>query len=75
MTQEAPTRPPVRRVILDLLAEHGSVTDALLVAATHAETDAAPHLIRETLDQMDRHGTIYNATGDETRPRWKATRL
>lgn len=75
MTQETPERPPVRRVVRGLLVDHGSVTDPLLVAATHAETNAAPSRIRETLGRMERNGIIYNATGDETRPRWKATQL
>ena len=74
MTQETTHRPPIRRTVLDLLAEYGSVTDDLLVAATHAHTDAAPWIIRATIDRMERHGHIYNATGDETRPRWKVTR-
>lgn len=74
MTQEEPERPPVRRVVLDKIAEHGSVTDELLVAMTHAETDAAAWMIRATIGRLERHGHIYNATGDESRPRWKVTR-
>ena len=75
MTQETPHRPPVRRVVLGLLSDYGSVTDDLLVAMTHAETNAAAWTIRATLKRMERHGTIYNATGDDTRPRWKVTHL
>ena len=74
MTQETPERPPIRRVVLGLLSDYGSVNDDLLVAMTHAETNAGASMIRATIKRMERHGTIYNATGDETRPRWKVTR-
>jgi len=74
MTQEEPHRPPVRRVVLGLLSDYGSVTDDLLVAMTHAETDAAAWMIRTTIKRMERHGAIYNTTGDDTAPRWKVTR-
>jgi len=74
MTQETPHRPPVRKVVLDTLAEYGSIDDDLLVAVTHAETDAAAWMIRTTIKRMERHGVIYNSSGDETSPRWKVTR-
>lgn len=74
MTQETPERPPVRRVVLGLLSDYGTVTDDLLVAATHAETDAAPWMIRATIERLEQHGAIYNASGDATNPRWKVTR-
>lgn len=74
MIQEESERPPVRRVVLGLLADYGSVTDELLVAMTHAETDAAAWMIRATIGRLEKHGHIYNASGDETRPRWKVTR-
>ena len=33
-------RPPLRRVIRGLISDYGSITDDLLVAMTHAETEA-----------------------------------
>jgi len=74
MTQESPERPPVRKVIRETLSEHGSVTDDLLVATVHDKSDAAAWMIRATLDRMEQHGAIYNASGDDTSPRWKLTR-
>jgi len=74
MTQESPERPPVRKVIREALSEHGSVTDDLLVATVHDTTDAAPWMIRATIDRMERYGVIYNASGDKMSPRWKLTR-
>ena len=74
MTQETPERPPIRRVALGLISDYGSVSDDLLVAMTHAETTADAETIRETIDRLERNGTIYNASGDATAPRWKVTR-
>ena len=74
MTQESPERPSVRRVALGLIDDYGSVTDDLLVAMTHTETTADPETIRETIDRLERNGTIYNASADATAPRWKVTR-
>lgn len=71
MTQESPERPPVRRVVIDHLHEYGSIGDDLLVALSHAETDAAPWMIRTTIRRLEKCGTIYNASGDDTSPRWK----
>ena len=74
MTDETPHRPPVRRVIRGLISDYGSVADDLLVAMTHAETDAAPDTIRDVVDALESQGEIYNASGDATAPRWKVTR-
>ena len=74
MTQETPERPSVRRVALGLIDDYGSVTDDLLVAMTHTETTADVETIRETIDRLERNGTIYNASADATAPRWKVTR-
>jgi len=74
MTQETPERPAVRRVVLGLLSDYGSVSQPLLVAMTHDETDAAAWMIRATIDRLEKHGHIYNASGDRTKPRWKVTR-
>ena len=74
MTEEIPHRPPVRRVIRGLISDYGSVADDLLVAMTHAETDAAPDTIRDVVDALESQGEIYNASGDATAPRWKVTR-
>ena len=74
MTQDTPERPSVRRVALGLIDDYGSVTDDLLVAMTHTETTADVETIRETIDRLERNGTIYNASGDATAPRWKVTR-
>ena len=74
MTSETPERPPVRRVVLGLLSDYGSMTDNLLVEAVHAETDAAAWMIRATIQRLEKHGHIYNASGDDTSPRWKVTR-
>jgi len=41
---------------------------------THDETDAAAWMIRATIDRLEKHGHIYNASGDRTEPRWKVTR-
>ena len=73
MTDEIPHRPPVRRVVVDTLSDAGSVTDDLLVATVHDEADAAPWMIRATIERMERAGVIYNASGDEMDPRWKLT--
>ena len=74
MTQDTPERPSVRRVALGLIDDFGSVTDDLLVAMTHTETTADVETIRETIDRLERNGTIYNASADATAPRWKVTR-
>lgn len=74
MTSETTGRPSVRRTVLDTLADAGSVTDDLLVATAHAETDAAPWIIRTTIARLEKTGEIYNATGDDENPRWKVTR-
>ena len=74
MTQDTPERPSVRRVALGLIDDYGSVTDDLLVAMTHTETTADVETIRETIDRLERNGTIYNASADATAPRWKVTR-
>ena len=73
MTDETPHRPPVRRVIRGLISDYGSVADDLLVAMTHAETDAAPDTIRDVVGELEADGEIYNASGDATAPRWKVT--
>ena len=67
-------RPPIRRVIRGLISDYGSVADDLLVAMTHAETDAPPDTIRDVVDALESQGEIYNASGDATAPRWKVTR-
>ena len=67
-------RPPLRRVIRGLISDYGSVTDDLLVAMTHAETDTAPDTIRDVVSELEAGGEIYNASGDATAPRWKVTR-
>ena len=67
-------RPPLRRVIRGLISDYGSITDNLLVAMTHAETDTAPDTIRDVVDALEADGEIYNASGDATAPRWKVTR-
>ena len=67
-------RPPIRRVIRGLISDYGSVTDDLLVAMTHAETDTAPDTIRDVVAELEADGEIYNASGDTTAPRWKVTR-
>ena len=67
-------RPPLRRVIRGLISDYGSVNDDLLVAMTHAETDAAPGTIRDVVGELEADGEIYNASGDATAPRWKVTR-
>lgn len=74
MTQETPIRPPIRRVALGLLSDYGLVSGDLLVAMTHAETGAPAEAIRETIDRLERKGTIYNAAGDADDPEWKVTR-
>lgn len=77
MTAESPDRPPVRRVVRGLLADYGQtwgVSTPLLVAMTHAETDADPWMIRATLERMERHGAIYDARGDADAHAWKVTR-
>jgi len=74
MTSETPERPPVRRVVLGLLSDYGSMTDNLLVEAAHAETNAAAWMIRATIKRLEKNGHIYNASGDDTSPRWKVTR-
>ena len=73
-TRTVTYRPPIRRVIRGLISDYGSVTDDLLVAMTHAETTADAETIRETIDRLERNGTIYNVSGDATAPRWKVTR-
>ena len=67
-------RPPLRRVIRGLISDYGSVNDDLLVAMTHAETDAPPDTIRDVVGELEADGEIYNASGDATAPRWKVTR-
>ena len=67
-------RPPIRRVIRGLISDYGSITDDLLVAMTHAETNAAPDTIRDVVSELEADGEIYNASGDATAPRWKVTR-
>ena len=67
-------RPPLRRVIRGLISDYGSVTDDLLVAMTHAETDTAPDTIRDVVAELEADGEIYNVSGDATAPRWKVTR-
>ena len=67
-------RPPLRRVIRGLISDYGSVADDLLVAMTHAETEATVEQIRDVLDALESQGEIYNASGDATAPRWKVTR-
>jgi hypothetical protein len=74
MTQETPVRPPIRRVVIGLLDDYGSLTDDLLVAIVHAEADAAPWIIRATIGRMESHGVIRNI-GDDTRPRWKVDKV
>ena len=69
MTQETPERPPIRRIVLGLLDDYGSLSDDLLVAITHTEANAAPWIIRATVKRMANHGVVRNI-GDETRPRW-----
>ena len=73
-TEPVTYRPPIRRVICGLISDYGSVTDDLLVAMTHAETDATPGTIRDGVDTLESDGEIYNASGDATAPRWKVTR-
>jgi len=73
MTQEEPHRPPVRRSVKHYLLDYHRVTDELLVAAVHAETDAAAWMIRATIGRMEKHGEIYNAAGDADAPEWKVT--
>ena len=71
-----PETPPVPRVVRGLLADYGrewGVSTPLLVAMTHAETDADPRQIRATLERMERHGAIYDAGGDDAHA-WKVTR-
>ena len=67
-------RPPLRRVIRGLISDYGSITDNLLVAMTHAETDTAPDTIRDVVAELEADGEIYNASGNATAPRWKVTR-
>ena len=67
-------RPPLRRVIRGLISDYGSVNDDLLVAMTHAETDAPPDTIRDVVGELEADGEIYNASGDATAPRWTVTR-
>jgi uncharacterized phage-associated protein len=64
MTQEVPERPPIRRIVLGLLDDYGSLSDPLLVAITHAEADAAPWIIRATVSRMESHGAI-RSVGNE----------
>ena len=73
-TEPVTYRPPIRRVIRGLISDYGSVADDLLVAMTHAETDATPGTIRDVVDALESQGEIYNASGDATAPRWKVTR-
>jgi len=72
-TDDTAGRPEMARVVRGLLADYGTVTHPLLVAMTHAETAAAPWIIRATITRLEQDGEIYNATGDETRPRWRLT--
>jgi hypothetical protein len=73
MPDDTAGRPSVRRVVRGLLADYGTVTHPLLVAMTHAEAAAAPWIIRATIKRLESDGEIYNATGDDTRPRWRLT--
>lgn len=75
MTQETPTRPPIRRSIRHLCIDYHGVADDLLVATVHHETGAAPGTIRATIERMERTGAIYNATGSHRRPYWRVTAL
>lgn len=71
MTAETPERPPIRRAAVDLLTDRPEgVSDALLVEAVHAETNASPRTIRATLATMERHGRIYQVDGD-----WRVVRV
>lgn len=63
-------RPSVRRVVLGLLDDYGTITHPLLVATTHHETDASASLVRTTIDHLEREGEIYRV-GDC----WKVTSL
>lgn len=74
MTDDTAGRPAVPRVVRGLLADYGTVTHPLLVSMTYAETAAAPWIIRATIERLEQNGEIYNATGDDTRPRWRLTR-
>jgi len=69
MTQETPERPPIRRTARDTITEYGSISDDLLVATIHAETDAPVNQIREIIDRMEKHGAIYQAGNS-----WKVTK-
>ena len=69
MTQETPERPPIRRTARDTITEYGSITDTLLVATIHAETDAPVNMIRETINQMEKHGAIYQVGNS-----WRVTK-
>lgn len=62
-------RPPLRRVIRGLISDYRHVTTTNLVVMVHAETGAAPDLIRDVVDALEREGEIYNG-GDS----WKVTR-
>ena len=74
MTQETPIRPPIRRVALGLISDYGLVNHDLLVSMVHDETGAPAEAIRETIETMQRQGTIYTAAGDADDPEWKVTR-
>jgi len=60
--------PSVRRVVLGLISDYGSITHELLVATTHAETDASPSLIRTTIKRLEQTGEIYRVSNV-----WKVT--
>ena len=51
--------PSVRRVILGLISDYGSIRHDLLIAAAYAETDADLSAVRETVDALEAHGEIY----------------
>ena len=69
MTQETPERPPIRRTARDTITQYGSISDDLLVATIHAETDAPVSMIREIISQMEKHGAIY-----QVGKTWKVTK-
>jgi len=60
--------PSVRRVILGLISDYGSISHDLLVATAHAETDADLAAVRETVAALEARGEIYRV-GDT----WKVT--
>jgi len=73
VTQESPERPPVRRVRLGVGHGDEQVVAHRAVVVEQPEHDAAAWMIRATVERLERHGEIYNASGDATDPRWKVT--